>query len=94
MRIGANSFLVLIDLPDDLLPLRQTIPRVFAEEGLVLQDEQTPLATPVATMRLSNRVSLWDLWGRDIDEAFADLRLAAVGGDEDMLRGGGLPPGF
>ncbi len=94
MRIGINSFLVLVDLPDDLLHLGDTISRVFIEEGLSLQDEQTPLATPVATMRLSNRVSLWDLWGRDIDEAFADLRSAAVGGDEDMLRGGGLPPGF
>ena len=27
-------------------------------------------------------------------EAFADLRRAAVGGDDDMLLGGGLPPGF
>jgi hypothetical protein len=41
---------------------------------------------------VSNRLSTWDLWGRDIDEAFADLRTAAVGGDDDILRGGGLPP--
>jgi hypothetical protein len=38
------------------------------------------------------RTVTWDLWGADIDEAFADLRRAAVGGDGDMLLGGGLPP--
>ena len=39
------------------------------------------------------RTVTWDLWGVDIDEAFAELRKAAVGGDDDMLMGGGLPPG-
>jgi hypothetical protein len=38
------------------------------------------------------RTVTWDLWGADIDEAFADLRRAAVGGEGDLLLGGGLPP--
>lgn len=92
IRIGEASVLLLVDLPEGLDPVRDTVARVLGEEGLALQDEQTPLALPVAAQVLSNRVSTWDLWGRDIDEAFADLRAAAVGGDEDMLRGGGLPP--
>lgn len=92
LRIGAASVLLRVDLLDDLASVRRTIEGVLAEEGLVLQDEETPLALPVAAQMVSNRLSMWDLWGRDIDEAFADLRLAAVGGDEDMLGGGGLPP--
>ena len=94
LRIGADTVLLRADLYDDLAPVRETIQRVLTEEGLVLQDEETPLGLPVGTQMLSNRLSTWDLWGRDIDQAFADLRSAAVGGDEDMLRGGGLPPGF
>lgn len=92
LRIGPSTVLLRVDMVDDLVPLRETLERVLGEEGLVLQDEETPLALPVATQLVSNRLSTWDLWGRDIDEAFADLRTAAVGGDDDILRGGGLPP--
>lgn len=92
LSIGPATVLLRIDGFDDDLPLRRTIVRVLEEEGLVLQDEDTPLALPVATQMVSNRLSTWDLWGRDIDEAFSDLRTAAVGGDDDVLRGGGLPP--
>jgi hypothetical protein len=91
LRIGASTVLLRVDGFDDVA-LREAIVRVLAEEGLVLQDEETPLALPVATQMVSNRLSTWDLWGRDIDEAFADLRTAAVGGDDDILRGGGGPP--
>lgn len=93
LRIGPATVLLRVDMmDDDMGPVRQAIERVLADEGLVLQDEETPLALPVATQMVSNRLSTWDLWGRDIDEAFADLRTAAVGGDNDILRGGGLPP--
>ncbi len=92
LRIGAGTVLLRVDMHDDLLAVRRIIEGVLAEEGLVLQDEETPLALPVATQMVSNRLSTWDMWGRDIDEAFADLRTAAVGGDDDILRGGGLPP--
>ena len=49
------------------------------EAGMVLLDERTLLATPVALQRLGLRISEWDLWGDDIDEAFARLREIAVG---------------
>jgi len=92
LRIGRATVLLRVDMSDDLGPVRKTIERVLGEEGLVLQDEETLFALPVATQLVSNRLSTWDLWGRDIDEAFSDLRIAAVGGDDDVLRGGGLPP--
>ncbi len=92
LRIGPRSVLVRTDLPDDLVELRRKIEEVLAGEGLALQDEDTRLALPVATMMVALRMSTWDLWGADVDEAFADLRLAAVGGPDDILQGGGLPP--
>jgi sirohydrochlorin ferrochelatase len=92
LRIGTSTVLLRVDLYDDLADARRTVQQVMAEEGLELQDEETALALPVATQMVSNRLSTWDLWGRDIDEAFADLRAAAVGGDDDVLRGGGGPP--
>lgn len=92
LRIGTSTVLLRVDLYDDLADARSTVQRVLGEEGLELQDEETALALPVATQMVSNRLSTWDLWGRDIDEAFADLRAAAVGGDNDILRGGGGPP--
>ncbi len=92
LRIGRRTILVRTDLPDDLVDLRRRIEEVLAAEGLSLQDEDTQLALPVATMMVALRLSTWDLWGADIDEAFADLRLAAVGGRDDILQGGGLPP--
>ncbi len=92
LRIGRRTILVRTDLPDDMVPLREKIEEVLAGEGLSLQDEDTQLALPVATMMVAARLSTWDLWGADIDEAFADLRLAAVGGQGDILQGGGGPP--
>jgi hypothetical protein len=49
-------------------------------------------AVAVATMMVALRLSIWDLWGADIDEAFADLRREAMGGEGDALLGGGGPP--
>ena len=92
LKIGPRTVLVRTDLPDDLVDLRGKIEEVLAGEGLTLQDEDTQLALPVATMMVALRLSTWDLWGADIDEAFSDLRLAAVGGRDDILQGGGLPP--
>ncbi len=56
-------------------------------------DEQQPLGIAVGMQYVGARTVTWDLWGADIDEAFADLRKAAVGGEEDMLFGGGGPSG-
>ncbi|MGI9033597.1 MAG: hypothetical protein ACR2HY_07950 [Acidimicrobiales bacterium] len=92
LRLGSHSVLVRRDLPDDVEAVRLSVESALAAEGLGLLDEDTALAIAVATMRVSVRMSVWDLWGTDIDQAFADLRREAVGGSDDVLLGGGLPP--
>jgi hypothetical protein len=47
--------------------------------GYLLCDENTLFATPVAVQVLALTHSEWDLWGVDLDEAFAALRVAALG---------------
>ena len=91
--VGPRTVLVLFDIRDDMADIRARVQETLAAEGLELLDEQTPLGIAVGMQQVGARASLWDLWGDDIDAAFAELRKAAVGGDEDMLLGGGLPPG-
>lgn len=91
--IGPRSILVLFDAPDDQLEIRAAVERALGGEGLTKLDEQSPLGIAVGMQLVGARAVTWDLWGADIDEAFAALRTAAVGGDGDMLLGGGLPPG-
>ena len=91
--VGPRTVLVLFDIPDDLAAIRDTVREILAGEGLTRLDEQSPLGIAVGVQLVGARAATWDLWGADIDEAFADLRRAAVGGDDDMLLGGGLPPG-
>jgi hypothetical protein len=88
----APSVLVRLDLPDDLLATRQAVEAVLEAEGLTLLDHDNQLALAVALQMVGLRLSSWDLWGADIDDAFADLRVAAVGGSHDILLGGGSPP--
>lgn len=92
--MSSRSVLVLFDVPDDLVDIRGTVEAALASEGLAKLDEQSPLGIAVGMQLVGARAVTWDLWGADIDEAFADLRKAAVGGDGDMLLGGGLPPQF
>ena len=87
LRIGGATVLVRRDLPDDLLALKPTIEDGLGAEDFSLLDEETLFGPPVAIQMLGNRVSSWDLWGTDIEAAFAALRSAAVGGDEG-------PPSF
>ena len=91
--IGSRSVLVLADVPDQLVDIRAVVEQALAGEGLTRLDEQSPLGVAVGIQLVGARTVTWDLWGADIDEAFAALRTAAVGGDEDMLLGGGLTPG-
>lgn len=91
--MGPRSVLVLFDIPDSLVEIRATVEAALTGEGLTKLDEQSPLGIAVGVQLVGARAATWDLWGADIDEAFADLRKAAVGGDDDMLLGGGLPPG-
>ena len=92
--VGPRTVLVLFDVPDDLIEIRETVRAVLTAEGLTMLDEQSPLGIAVGMQLVGARTVTWDLWGADIDEAFADLRKAAVGGDDDLLLGGGLPPSF
>ena len=90
--VGPRTVLVLFDARDDVLDVRETVEAALGAEGLSKLDEQSPLGIAVGIQLVGARAATWDLWGADIDEAFADMRRAAVGGDDDMLLGGGLPP--
>src|SRR5436309_2384824 len=92
--MSPRSVLVLFDIRDDMADIRARVEEILAAEGLTKLDEQSPLGIAVGMQLVGARAATWDLWGVDIDEAFADLRRNAVGGDDDMLLGGGLPPGF
>jgi hypothetical protein len=92
--IGPRSVLLLHDLPDHVAGIAGEVAGILTGEGLTLLDEQQPLGIPVGMQYVGARTVTWDLWGADIDEAFADLRIAAVGGEGDSLLGGGGPPVF
>jgi hypothetical protein len=79
LRIGPTTVLVRTDLPDAVADVKGSVEQALAGEGLSLLDAATPLATPIAIQVLALRLSTWDLWGTDIDEAFAAVRGAAVG---------------
>lgn len=78
LRIGPRTVLVRSDLPEKFRPAKQVVGRALGSEGLQCFDEDTLLATPVALQALGLRVSSWDLWGDDIDSAFATLRACCV----------------
>jgi len=92
LRLGPRTVLVRLDLSDDAEPSRLVVESTLAAEGLTLVEHDTQLAVAVATMMVALRLSIWDLWGADVDEAFADLRREAMGGEGDALLGGGAPP--
>lgn len=92
--IGPRSVLMLHDLPDALVDIAATVGQALTAAGLALLDEQQPLGVAVGMQYVGARTVTWDLWGADLDEAFADLRTAAVGGEGDTLLGGGGPPVF
>lgn len=92
MRIGSRAFLVRRDLPDSLMDSKDVVEGVLAADGLRLLDSDSMLAVAVAVQRVGLRLSSWDLWGDDIDDAFAQLRTNAAGGQDDALFGGGGLP--
>ncbi len=81
-RIGPGTVLVRADLPDSVADAKPQVEQALTEAGLSLLDEETPLGVAIALQLLGLRLSTWDLWGTDIDEAFAALRAGAVGDDE------------
>ncbi len=79
LRLRPGVVLARTDLPEDLEAFAPRVAEVLAGAGMELLDEATLLAAPVAMQVLGLRLSSWDLWGEDIDVAFAALRAAAVG---------------
>lgn len=79
LRIGPSAVLVRTDPPDELEPARIELERALERTGLSVLDEETLWATPVALQVLGLRISTWNLWGRDLDAAFEELRTAAAG---------------
>ncbi len=79
LRLDPRNLLVRRDLPDDVAWASNDVAAAVAAAGYVLCDESTLFATPVAVQVLALTYSEWDLWGMDIDEAFAALRVAALG---------------
>jgi hypothetical protein len=92
--VAPRTVLLLFDVPDDMVDIRASVADALVGEGLTLLDQQQPLGIVVGMQLVGARTVTWDLWGADIDEAFAELRKAAMGGGDDMLLGGGLPPNF
>jgi hypothetical protein len=84
LRIGEGSVLARRDVPEGVLALRTLAEEVLVTEGLSLLDEDTPLGIPAGIQLAGLRVATWDLWGVDIDQAYAYLR-QAVAGDDPMF---------
>lgn len=79
LRLDPRTLLLRQDLPDDVMWAKEQVVAAVQGAGYLLCDEQTLFATPVAIQVLALTYSEWDLWGLDIDEAFAALRVAALG---------------
>ncbi len=79
LRLDPRAVLVRRNLPDDVAWASATVAAAVQAAGYLLCDENTLYATPVAIQVLGLMYSQWDLWGRDLDEAFASLRVAALG---------------
>ena len=79
LRLAPEAILVRLDLPDELEAVRPVIEAGLASEGMALLDADTALGVPVALQFVGLRLSSWDLWGTDLDDAFAVLRQAAAG---------------
>ncbi len=68
-----------VDVSDEAAPLLPIMEAALTEGGLDRLDESTLLGVPVALQLVGLRLSEWDLWGDDIDAAFAALRTIARG---------------
>lgn len=79
IRLDTRAVLVRTDLPEAWSGARPRIEEALERGGLARLDEDTVLALPVALQVVGLRLSSWDLWGHDIDEAFDALRAAAAG---------------
>lgn len=93
LRLGPQTILVRTDPPEELEAARTQVENTLARAGFSRLDEETLWATPVALQVLGLRLSTWDLWGRNLDQAFDDLRQAALGDEDAPVFGTGLVGG-
>lgn len=78
LRIGPETILVRLDHPNECAIIKEALEEALLAEGFVCLDPQTMLGLPAAFHLLGLRLSVWDLWGKDMELAFSNLRRAAV----------------
>jgi len=93
LRLDPRAVLVRRDLPDDVAWAHALVAGAMQGAGYLLCDEDTLFAMPVAIQVLGLTYSVFDLWGLDIDEAFASLRVAALGEAWDPVLASFTNPG-
>lgn len=79
LRLTRGVVLVRTDLAPEESPPLGDLAKALTRAGLRCLDEATRLGVPVALQLVGLRLSEWDLWGADLDDAFRALRSAAVG---------------
>jgi len=80
LRLEPRALLVRVDGTEETATVVPVVEQALGAAGLVRLDERTLLGVPVALQLVGLRLSEWDLWGDDIDAAFAALRTVATGG--------------
>lgn len=79
LRLTRGAVLVRTDLASEESPPLDALANALTRAGLRCLDEATRLGVPVALQLVGLRLSEWDLWGADLDDAFRVLRSAASG---------------
>ncbi|MGI8937567.1 MAG: hypothetical protein ACR2JF_05000 [Iamia sp.] len=88
LRLTPRTVLVRRDLSEEARAFWPELERALAASGSVCLDECSLLGVPVALQVVGLRLSEWDLWGDDIDDAFAVLRSIATGDASGPVGGG------
>lgn len=81
LRAATGTVLVNLDLPDDMASYRPIVESALSAAGLRLLDEETLWGLPIAIQLAGLRLGRFDLWGLDLEESFAAVRVAAIGDD-------------
>lgn len=79
LRLVPRALLVRVDGTEETATIVPVVEQALTDAGLERLDERTLLGVPVALQLVGLRLSEWDLWGDDIDVAFAALRAVAAG---------------
>ncbi len=81
IRVAPATVLVSLDLPDAVAGHRAIVEAGLAGAGLELLDEETLWGLPIAIQLAGLRLGRFDLWGVELEESFAAVRVAAIGDD-------------